>query len=51
MKKISVFMGLAAIGVIGFMAFAPVSDEPMVVSVTGGQIAGTVNKEGDVRSL
>ena len=49
MKKTSVFVGLAAIGVIGFMAFAPVSDEPMVVTVTGGQIAGTVNKEGDVR--
>ncbi len=49
MKKTSVFVGLASIGVIGFMAFAPVRDEPMVVSVTGGQIAGSVSKDGDVR--
>ena len=49
MKKANVIVGLASIGVIGFMAFAPVSDEPTVVTVTGGQIAGTVSKDGDVR--
>jgi hypothetical protein len=51
MKKARVFVGLVAIGLTGFMAFVPVSDEPTVVTVTGGQIAGTVSKDGAVRSF
>lgn len=50
MKKVNVLMGLTAIGLIGFMAFTPFTDESAVVTVTGGQVAGTVSKDGYVRS-
>ncbi len=51
MKKVNVFIGFVAIGLTGFMAFTPFTNEPTVVTVTGGQIAGTVSKDGDVRSF
>ena len=51
MKNVTLIVGLAVIGLTGFMALIPVSDEPTVVTVTGGQIAGTVSKDGGVRSF
>lgn len=51
MKKAKVFMGMAAMGIIGLMAFTPFIDEPAVVTVTGGQVAGTVSRDGEVRSF
>jgi para-nitrobenzyl esterase len=51
MNKITLMLGLATIGLTGFMAFAPVTAELDTVKVSGGLISGTVNKDGDVHSF
>ncbi|GAB3508103.1 carboxylesterase family protein [Spirosoma knui] len=51
MKKASLSISLAAIGLVGFMAFAPLTAELDTVNVTGGLVSGVVNKDGDVRSF
>ncbi|QJW89829.1 carboxylesterase family protein [Spirosoma taeanense] len=49
MKRSTVFVCLASVGLLGFIAFAPVTAELDTVKVTGGLISGTTSQDGDVQ--
>ena len=51
MNQVIVSFCLSLIGLVSPPAFVPVAPKPDTVSVSGGLIAGVMNREGDVRSF
>lgn len=51
MKMIPIVQCLVAVGLIGSVALVPPMTEQDTISVSGGLIAGVLNKDGDVRSF